>query len=79
MIDYILLFIVGMLWGLTDYLLEYFFKNTVEVKDKNILLKGFKFVVKNYKPILCFLLNQSASVLFYFSMRTLSNILYIQV
>ena len=76
MIDYLILFIVGILWGFTDYLLEYYFKNRIEVKDKNVLLKGFKFVVKNYKPIICFLLNQSASVLFYFSMRTLSKLYY---
>ncbi len=79
MIDYIILLIVGILWGLTDYLLEYFFNNTSEVKEKDIVLKGFKFVVKNYKPILCFLLNKSASILFYFSMRTLSKIVYKKV
>ena len=72
MIDYILLFVVGLIWGLTDYCMEYFFKNYKKVEEKNICLKGIKFLIKNYKPILCFLLNNSASILFYYSMRTLS-------
>jgi hypothetical protein len=74
MLDYFILFVVGILWGGTDYCLEYFFKHSQEVNEKNLLLKGFKFVVNNYKPIICFLLNQLASILFYFSMSNLSNL-----
>ncbi len=34
MLDYLILFVVGILWSLSDYCLEYFFKDSQEINEK---------------------------------------------
>jgi hypothetical protein len=73
MFEVLLLLIVGILWGLTNYLIQIYYCDYESLgKNDNFFKKIILFVKFNYKPIFFFLLNQSASVLFYFCLGKIS-------
>jgi len=70
--DYTILLIVGFIWGATNYFIELYYYDYEQIEDYFFPVKVIHFFRKNYLPILLFLLNQSASILFYFSLSQIS-------
>lgn len=66
---YLILIITGVLWGVTNVLIEKInFNSNAYNSSVNFLKKYFYTFLENYKFFLCFLLGQLGSVLFYYSL-----------
>jgi hypothetical protein len=73
MFEVFLLLLVGVLWGVTNYLIQIYYCDYESFQNNENLLKKFLLFLKyNYKPIFFSLINQSASVLFYFCLGKIS-------
>jgi hypothetical protein len=72
MIEYLIPFIVGILWGSTNYLVERFYNESDISKDANIIERILCYVKNNKLAIVFFILNQLGSILFYFSLGKIS-------
>ncbi|XP_078279523.1 transmembrane protein 234 isoform X2 [Rhinoraja longicauda] len=67
------LFLVSLLWGATNPFLKKGTEGIEKVQSGNCvtqLLAEMKFLVLNYKYLIPFLLNQSGSLLFYFTLAS---------
>ena len=76
---YLVLIITGVLWGVTNVLVEKVrFNSNSYNSNQNFVKRYFFTFLENYKFFLCFLLGQLGSVLFYYSLGNnqlkLSNI-----
>ena len=76
MIDIIIFTTVGFLWGITNYLLQIYSFDDKYNPDTTLYNKGVYLVTKNYMSISFIILNQTGSVLFYFSLITISKFIY---
>lgn len=72
LLDYSILLLVGFIWGSTNYLIEIYYYDYDKIKDIKFPYKIFYFLKYNYLPLFLFVLNQSASVLFAFSLQQIS-------
>ena len=70
--DYTILLLVGFIWGSTNYLIELYYYNYDNIKDHKFPYKIYYFLKLNYLPLIFFLLNQSASILFALSLKNIS-------
>jgi len=70
--DYTILLLVGFVWGSTNYLIEIYYYDYDNIKDLNFPKKLIHFLKINHIPIILFMLNQSASILFALSLKTIS-------
>ncbi|XP_043573139.1 transmembrane protein 234 isoform X5 [Chiloscyllium punctatum] len=67
------LFLVALLWGGTNPFLKKGTEGIEKVKSRNIVIQLFaevKFLFLNYKYLVPFLLNQSGSVIYYFTLAS---------
>jgi hypothetical protein len=71
-IDYSILIIIGFIWGATNYLIELYYYDYDHIKEFSFPMKIIYFIRKNYLPLIFFIMNQSASILFYFSLSKIS-------
>jgi hypothetical protein len=69
-----LLFLVGILWGGTNYLIELTYHDieNIQTNEAGGFNKLKQFLLKNIKALLFFILNQSGSILFYFCLGKIS-------
>ena len=73
MFEYFILCFVGILWGSTNYLIELYYYDYDDMQvESNLMTRIFNFLIKNYKPLIFFVLNQLGSVLFYFCLGKIS-------
>jgi len=73
MYDVLILTTVGLLWGITNYLLQiYSFDDKYEI-NTNFINKIVYFITKNYLSISFIIINQLGSVLFYVSLINISK------
>jgi drug/metabolite transporter (DMT)-like permease len=74
MFEYLILILVGILWGSTNYLIElyYYDYETVNPVNKYFIQRMYSYIIRNYKPLIFFILNQLGSVLFYFCLGSIS-------
>jgi hypothetical protein len=77
--EYFILFIVGILWGSTNYLIELFYYDLDYLNEKNITKKMIMYLKKNLIPLVLFLINQIGSLLFYFCLGKISKYLIIKI
>lgn len=73
--NFAVLVIVGIIWGLTNYLIEMNYKEDIPLKDnetQNMMTKAMMYIKNNYISFILFICNQSGSILFYFSLGTIS-------
>ena len=68
MFDMLILVIVGVLWGVTNYLIELYYFEYQFIEKETFFTNLKNYLLINYKPLLFFLLNQLGSCLFYFSL-----------
>lgn len=68
MFEFLILFIIGFLWGSTNFLIEMTYYDYDKLENLRFFEKSVLFLKKNYKPLIFFLLNQLGSILFYFSL-----------
>ncbi|XP_046684432.1 transmembrane protein 234 homolog isoform X1 [Homalodisca vitripennis] len=67
------LFLVGLLWGVTNPLIKKGSAGVSKVEGGNVFVRFFKdikFFVTNWKCMIPFLVNQSGSVLYYFTLKS---------
>ncbi len=73
MLEYYILCLVGILWGVTNYLIELnYYDYSSDNENYNFMMKLFLFLKINIKPIVFFILNQLASILFYICLGKVS-------
>jgi drug/metabolite transporter (DMT)-like permease len=74
MFEYLILILVGILWGSTNYLIElyYYDYETFNPVNKYFIQRMYSYIIRNYKPLIFFILNQLGSVLFYFCLGSIS-------
>lgn len=70
--DYTILLLVGFIWGSTNYLIEIYYYDYDKIKDYKFPMKMVHFIRVNYMPLIFFILNQSASILFALSLQKIS-------
>jgi drug/metabolite transporter (DMT)-like permease len=70
--DYTILLLIGFIWGATNYLIEIYYYDYDNIEEFSFPMKIIHFIRKNYIPLLFFIMNQSASILFYFSLSQIS-------
>uniref|UniRef100_A0A1B6ME63 Transmembrane protein 234 homolog n=1 Tax=Graphocephala atropunctata TaxID=36148 RepID=A0A1B6ME63_9HEMI len=71
--EMVYLFLVGLMWGVTNPLIKKGSAGISKVQGGNPLVRFFmelKFLATNWKYMLPFLLNQSGSVLYYFTLKS---------
>jgi len=74
MFDFLILILVGILWGSTNYLIElyYYDYETDNTVNKYFFQRIYSYVIRNFRPIIFFILNQLGSILFYFCLGSIS-------
>lgn len=74
MFDFLILILVGILWGSTNYLIElyYYDYETDNTVNKYFFQRIYRYVIRNFRPIIFFILNQLGSILFYFCLGNIS-------
>jgi hypothetical protein len=73
MIEYFIPFVVGLLWGTTNYLIEKYYNGNEVSKDASFIEKVIFYIKNNKLAILFYLLNQLGSILFYLSLGKISK------
>ena len=71
--DFLILSLIGFIWGSTNYLIELYYKEDNSNNEKiSFIVKIINYLKINYKAFIFFILNQCGSILFYFCLGTIS-------
>jgi hypothetical protein len=73
LVDIFVLVLVGIIWGSTNYLIEFSYKDYDNIIFEKWHQKLIQYLMINIKPFLLFLLNQSGSLLFYICLGKISK------
>jgi hypothetical protein len=73
MLEFFTLFIVGIVWGSTNFLISQSYYDIDKIKEENIFKRVVLILKSNYKPIIYYVLNQLGSVLFYICLGKISK------
>ena len=71
--DFLILSLIGFIWGSTNYLIELYYKEDNSNNEKiSFIVKIINYLKINYKAFIFFILNQCGSILFYFCLCSIS-------